>query len=206
MVAALGRSDALRIDRAAVASLELATIARGVVCLDAMAKRAENAIVAARTISPGRYLILLSGSVAEIEEAMGAALEAAAEDLVDQVIIRDPHRALCAALASDLAVSLDESLAIVEIAAVSSTLLALDRTLKETDVRLLELRLGAGLSGKGVFTLTGALHMIEAARDVVKEAVRPERLIRIEVIAQPHPDLPRHLLGAEPSGVRGPRA
>ena len=61
-------NDALIADRPAVAALELASIARGVVCLDAMAKRAENAIVAARTISPGRYLILLSGTVAEIED------------------------------------------------------------------------------------------------------------------------------------------
>ena len=197
--------DALIAERAAVAALELASIARGVVCLDAMAKRAENSIVAARTMSPGRYLILLSGSVAEIEEAVAAGLEAAAEDLVDHVIIRDPHADLRAALASRLVPALDESLAIIEIAAISSTLLAVDRTLKETEVRLLELRLGAGLSGKGVFSLTGPLPMIEAAREVAREAVRPERLIRIEVIAQPHPDLPHHLLGAEPAHVRGPR-
>ena len=35
-------------------------------------------------------------------------------------------------------------------------------------------------------------------------AIRSERLIRIEVIARPHPDLPRHLLGAEAALVRGP--
>jgi microcompartment protein CcmL/EutN len=198
-------TDALIADRPAVAALELASIARGVVCLDAMAKRAENAIVAARTISPGRYLILLSGTVAEIEEAVHAGVEAAAEDLVDHVIIRDPHASLRDALASEVPLRLEESLAIIEISAVSSTLLAVDRTLKETEVNLIELRLGAGLSGKGVFTLTGSLPMIQAARDVAVDAIRPERLIRVEVIAQPHPDLPRHLLGAEPARVRGHR-
>ncbi len=199
-------SDRLVADRAALAALELASIARGVVCLDAMAKRAENAIVAARTLSPGRYLILLSGSVAEIEEATAAGIEAAEEDLVDHAIIRDPHAELRDALASRLLGRLGESLAIVEIAAVSSTLLAVDRVLKETEVRLLELRLGAGLSGKGVFTMTGALHMIQAARDVVQAAVRAERVLRVEVIAQPHPDLPRHLLGAERAEIRGPKS
>jgi microcompartment protein CcmL/EutN len=196
--------DPLLAARPALAALELASIARGVVCLDAMAKRAETTIVAARTISSGRYLILLSGNVAEIEEAMDAAARAAGEDRVDHVIIRDPHDDLRRALASNLAPVLDESLAIVEVAAISSTLLALDRVLKETAVRMLELRLGAGLSGKGVFTLTGPLHQIEAARDVAERTVGPERLIRIEVIAQPHPDLPRHLLGAEAAQVRGP--
>lgn len=195
----------LEVTRPAVASLELASVARGVVALDAMVKRAENTIAAARTLSPGRYLILLSGNVAEIEEAMDAGREAAGEDRVDEVLLRDPADQLRHALASELPFELDESMAIVETTTVSSTLLALDRALKEAEVALLELRLGAGLSGKGIFTLTGALHMIEAARDAVTAVLQPERIVRIEVIAQPHPDLPKHLLGAEEAFARGPR-
>lgn len=197
-------TDPLVVSRPAVAALELATIARGIVALDAMAKRAETTIVASRTLSPGRYLILLSGEVAEIEEAMDAGAAAAGEDVVDQVIIRDPHRDVRSALSSQLEPPPLEAMAIVEASAVSSTLLAVDRALKEADVRLLELRLGAGLSGKGVFTLTGPLHMIEAAREVIQDVVEASRLIRLELIAQPHPDLPRRLLGAEPAAVRGP--
>lgn len=198
-------TDPLDVRADAMASLELATIARGVVVLDAMAKRAETTIVAARTVSPGRFLIVLAGSVAEIEEAMDAALAAAAEDRIDDVIIRDPAPGLAGALASQLETALDESLLIVETAAISSTLRVADRCLKETDSKLLELRLGAGLSGKGVFTLTGALHMVEAARGVVEGALSAAQLVRVELIAQPHPDLPGHLLGAEQARVRGPK-
>jgi len=64
----------LRLRGAATASLELSTIARGIVVLDQMAKRAKTAIVAARTLSTGRYFILLDGTVAEVEEAMDAGL------------------------------------------------------------------------------------------------------------------------------------
>ena len=188
----------------AIGSLELASVARGVVVLDAMAKRAATRFVATRTLSPGRYWVLIAGSVAEVEEAFDAALEVAAEDRVDQVILRDPARGLVDALACSLDVGLGESLLIVETAAISATLYAIDRTLKEADVALLELRLGAGLSGKGVFTLTGPLHMIEAARDVVRDSLTTQQIIRTELIAQPHPDLPRHLLGAEGAFVRGP--
>lgn len=196
-------SDPLVADRPAIACLELATIARGVVVLDQMAKRAETKIVAARTISPGRYLILLSGSVAEIEEAVDAGLEWAKEDLVDHVIIRDPADALRAALKSAPEPVFGESLMIVETATVTTALLAVDRTLKGAEVRLLELRLGAGLGGKGLFTLTGDLHMIQAARDVLETSVPLERIIRTELIAQPHPDLPKHLLEAEHPFPRG---
>jgi microcompartment protein CcmL/EutN len=198
-------ADPLEATRPAIASLELASIARGIVALDQMAKRAETTIVAARTISPGRYLILLSGLVAEIEEATDAGAAAAKEDLVDQVILRDPHPDLRAALASKLEHQASESLAIFELSTISTALSAADRALKGADVALLELRLGAGLSGKGVFTLTGALNMIEAARSIVEAGVDRGRIVRIEVIAQIHPDLPRRLIEAEVPAVRGSR-
>lgn len=188
----------------ALASLELASIARGVVVLDAMAKRAETTFVAARTVSPGRYWILFSGGIAEVEEALDAALETAAEDRVDHVLLRDPAAGLVDALACALDTPLSESLLVVETTAISGTLRVVDRALKETDVALVELRLGAGLSGKGVFSLTGPLHMIEAARDVVEAQLTSQQIVRTELIAQPHPDLPRHLLGAEGLVVRGP--
>lgn len=187
-----------------MAAIELASIARGVVVLDQMAKRAETTIVAARTLSPGRYLILISGNEAEVEEALAAALETAKEDRVDELLLHDPHPALRDALAGSPGLDWGESLLIVETSTVSSALLGAERALKAAEVALLELRLGAGLSGKGVFTMSGALHMIEAAAHAVAEALPEARLIRMETIAQPHPDLPRHLLGAEAALARGP--
>lgn len=193
-------------EREAIGALELASIARGIVVLDQMAKRAATEIVAARTISPGRYLIVLSSSVGELDEAIAAGVSTAKEDLVDHIVLRDPHDGLRAALASRLVdAAIEESMAIIETTTVSSAIFALDRALKGADVRAIELRLGSGLSGKGVFTLTGALHMIEAAREVVVDALSAEKLVRIEVIAQPHPDLPARLLEAEGAIVRGAR-
>lgn len=194
----------LAVRRPALGSLELASIARGIVVLDQMAKRAETTIVANRTISPGRYWVLISGEVAEVEEAMAAAREAAKEDLVDALVLADPSDELRAALASELVVALDESLAIVETLTLAGAILGLDRAVKDAGVRPIELRLGAGLTGKGVFTLTGPLHLIEAARDVITQVVESSRLVRVEIIAQPHPDLPGRLLEAESPWVRGP--
>ena len=199
------RPEPLAATEPAVAALEIATIARGIVALDQMAKRAETTIVTARSLSPGRYLILLSGPVAEVEEAMGAGLAAADEDRVDDVILRDPHPEVRGSLECSLDTELAESMAIVETGTVSATLLAADRALKNAEVHLMELRLGAGLSGKGVFTLTGALHMIEAARETIEASIPAGRLVRLELIAQPHPDLPRQLLGAEAALPRGRR-
>ncbi|MFO0724865.1 MAG: BMC domain-containing protein [Myxococcota bacterium] len=189
--------------RAALGAIELSSIARGIVVLDQMQKRAETEVVTNRTLSPGRYLIAISGSVAEVEESMAIALFTAAEDKVDHVTLPDPARDLLRALNTELEHVLQESLLIVETSTVSALLLGADRAVKEAEVQLLELRLGAGLTGKGVFTLTGPLHMVEASKAAIQGAVGPDRLVRIELIAQPHPDLPERLLEAERVWVRG---
>lgn len=201
------RPDPWAIDRPALGVLELATIARGVVALDRMAKRVETTLVAARTLSSGRYLILLSGEVAEVEEALDAGLAAAAEDLVDHLFLPDPHAALRALLGSSVpGYEPEASLVVVETGTIAAALRGLDRALKAAEVRPVELRLGAGLSGKAVFTLAGALDMAEAAREAIEGALRSAHLIRIEVIARPHPDLPARLMDAERALVRGPLA
>lgn len=191
------KNEPLVANEAALGLIELSTVARGIVVLDQMAKRAKTQIVAARSFSPGRYMVLLSGTVAEIEEAMDAAEDAAKEDRVDALILRDPAEGLLRALASKLDTKLDEALGIFETRTLSGILLAADRALKDAEIQVMELRLGAGLDGRGVFTLTGALHMVEAAKDAVEASVPAEAVLRLEVIANPHPDLPKHLLGAE---------
>jgi microcompartment protein CcmL/EutN len=198
--------DPLRVEGTALAVFEIASIARGIYVLDQMAKHAETAIVASRTVTPGKYFIIISGHVANVEEAQIAARSTMGEDRIDDLIIRDPHPDLRKTLCSDLNRKFEESLAIVELTSLCSTVLALDRVLKETNVNLIELRLGAGLSGKGVFTLSGALHMIEAACDAIEQVVDANRIVGIEKISQIHEDLPQHLLGAEWPKVRGPRS
>jgi len=202
----LSNSDPLKIEGIALAALEVASIARGIYVLDQMAKRAETNIVAARTVSPGKYLIIISGRVAEIEEAQFAAREHVQEHYIDDVIIRDPHPLLRQTLISELTPQFAEAVAIIELTSLCSTVLAIDRVLKGAEVEIVELRLGASLSGKGVFTVTGPLHMIEAACDVVHGAIDSRRILAIEKISQIHEDLPQHLLGAEKPSVRGPKS
>jgi microcompartment protein CcmL/EutN len=189
-----------------LAALETSTVARGVVVLDQMLKRADVEILAHRTLSPGRYLILVAGGEAEVEEAVDAGARAIGEDRVDGVTLWAPHRELAAALGladPPSPAPPRDALALVETTTVCAALHAADRCLKELDTHLLELRLGAGLSGKGAFTHTGPLDAVEACVALLEGLLGP-RLIRVEVIPQPHDDLPRALLEAEPPLPRAP--
>jgi len=197
------QSTPLVADGDAIAVFEIASIARGVVVLDQMAKRAFTEIISSKTVSPGKYLIILSGTVAEIEEASFAALESMQDDQIDHIILRDPHPLLRKTFANELEPNFRESISICEFLTLSSTIHALDVILKSSGVEVIELRLGAGLDGKGIFTVTGSLDTIEAACDLIESNVDHTKIHRIEKIAQIHEDLPKHLLGAELPASRG---
>jgi microcompartment protein CcmL/EutN len=59
----------------ALALLEFETIAAGVLASDIMVKRSPIALLRCGTIHPGRFLILVGGSVASTEEAFSAGVQ-----------------------------------------------------------------------------------------------------------------------------------
>src|SRR5437868_15233420 len=82
----------------AVALLEIASLARGVVCADAAVKRAQVELLACEAVSPGKYLLLFGGGVAEVGEALQAAEHAASEHKLDKLWLPQAHPQLLPAL------------------------------------------------------------------------------------------------------------
>ena len=62
----------------AIALLEFGSIAAGIEAGDAMVKRAALDVIRAGTVQPGRYLVLIGGTVADLEEALDAAMRVGA--------------------------------------------------------------------------------------------------------------------------------
>jgi microcompartment protein CcmL/EutN len=178
--------------------LELSSIARGIATCDAMVKRAPVRVLIARPASPGKYLLLIGGGVAEVGESLDAGAAHAREALLDRLFLpqADPQLALALG-ASPLAMDLD-SLAAVELSTVSATLLAADAAVKAARVALRTLRLADGIGGKGYFTLTGALPDVEAAVGAAVDAAGAGRLVMSEIIPRPHADLPAESVGFTP--------
>lgn len=170
----------------AVAVVETASIARGFVVLDAIAKRAVVTVKAARPTSPGKFVIVFGGPVANVEESMEAARETAGSDVIDELLLPGAHAALLSALDGAGPPAAGESVGIVETTTVASAVLAADVALKATDVGVLRMHLAIGVGGKGWFTIAGALPDVDAALAAVRERVPAERLVGVELIAQPH--------------------
>jgi microcompartment protein CcmL/EutN len=173
----------------ALGLLELDSIARGYTVLDALVKQSPVVVLEANLVEPGKYLILFAGQVAEVEAAYTEAVCVAGDTCVDRLMLPLVHPSVLMGLSGRVQGGHPDTIGVVEGKAVSSTLLACDRALKDADVALAGLRITPGLGGKAYFVLSGAQHDVQAglgtASDVLSEA---GQLIRVECIAAPHPD------------------
>jgi microcompartment protein CcmL/EutN len=173
----------------ALGLLEIESIARGMLVADAVVKRAPVSLMRAEATTPGKYLLLFGGGVAEVEESIGAGRAAAATTLIDSLFLPLAADGLWDGLAERYPEAWGESVGIVETHSVAAALLSADAALKRADVWLKRLHLARGIGGKGYFTLTGELHMTQAALDAAGSVLQPHLLLSTELIEQPHEEL-----------------
>ncbi|MDH5504703.1 MAG: BMC domain-containing protein [Acidimicrobiia bacterium] len=178
----------------AIALLEYASIAAGIEAGDAMAKRAALSVIHAGTVHPGKYLVMVGGGVADIEEALDAAHRLESSSLIDEMFLPDPHVQLVAALAGQRSRGDGEALGVIETTSVSSVILAADAGLKGAGVVLRDIYLADGLGGKGYLLFSGPLVEIQVAVELGSERASAD-LVGQRVIAQLHDEMNVNLVG-----------
>jgi microcompartment protein CcmL/EutN len=198
----------------ALALLELDSIAAGIDAGDAMAKRAAVATLLAGTVHPGKYLVLVAGGVAEVEECLSAGEDCGSDHVVDRVILRDVHPGVIAVLGGAGAAGQEETpmagqeeaLGIVETPSVAAILEVADAGLKGAQVNLLQMRLADGLGGKAYLLFGGHVSEVQAAVEIGVSRLPPGAAAVVRMI----PRLDRRMrdnLAAEPrfgARLRGP--
>ena len=183
----------------ALALIELDSVARGLRAVDAMVKQATVTIHEANLIEPGKYLILFSGLVAEVEESFTAACTVGADRVVERMLLPVVHPGLTQGLMGVMDVDNPDCVGVVEGQHVPGVLEACDRSLKDADVQLCGVRVAGSLGGKAYYVVHGAQHDVEAALDAGKRVLdKRGTLFAIERIARPHPEFLVWLLRPPP--------
>lgn len=178
----------------AIALFEFESISAGIVAGDAMVKTSPLGAIYAGTVHPGKYLVLVSGDTASVDEAVRVGN--GAESLSDMVFLPDVHPAVADAVAGNSAVATvgEESLGVVETTTVSAAIDAADAGAKAADVDLAAIRLADGLGGKGYVLFSGAVAEVEAAvAAAVERADGHGTLVRSDLIAQLHGEMADNL-------------
>ena len=118
----------------AMALLEFKTIAAGMLASDLMVKRSPIALLRCGTIHPGRFLILVGGSVASTQEAYAAGIELGETEgsLSGSVFLGDVHPYLHDAVLGTRRDLTGDALAVVETRSSPALLAAVDAAIKST--------------------------------------------------------------------------
>ena len=174
----------------ALALVEFSSIAAGIQAADAMVKRAPIDVIKAGTVHPGKYLVLIGGQVADVEESLAAGRQVGGEAVVDVVYLPQVHPEVVEAIGGGRAPEVTDALGVVETTTVAAAIHAADAGIKGAEVRLVEVRLADGLGGKGIVLFSGLVADVEAAVGIgVGVLERPELLVRQVVIPQLHPEM-----------------
>jgi microcompartment protein CcmL/EutN len=174
----------------ALALIEFSSIAAGIEAADAMIKRAPVEVIKSGTVQPGKYLVLIGGLTADVEESFNAGREMGSSALVDFIFLPHVHPEVVQAIGGGRIPEVTDSLGVIETTTVAAAIHAADAGVKGAEVHLVEVRLADGLGGKGIVLYSGLVADVEAAVEFgVGVLERPELLVRQVVIPQLHREM-----------------
>jgi microcompartment protein CcmL/EutN len=164
----------------ALAFVETSSIAKGIEATDAMMKKANVELLMTTIVPRGKYLVMVGGPVADVEQALGAGLETAGPTVVDHFLIPNAHPQLPPAIKGRVKVENVEAVGIIETKEVASAILAGDAAVKAAAVTLIEARNQPG--AKGMVVLVGSVAAVEAAVAAGAATVKKDGMLVARVV------------------------
>lgn len=172
----------------AIGLLEASSIALGIEATDAMCKMASVKLLKAQVIAKGKYTILISGPVGEVESSLASGVETVGKALIHHFIIRNVHQGVLDALDKRAPVEALEAVGVIETKEAVACIQAGDAAAKAAKIHLIDVR-SVVPGGKGYVTLTGEVGAVKAAVAAGIAAVPKDQLIGHIIIPQADPQL-----------------
>lgn len=174
----------------ALALIEFGSIAVGTRAVDALLKKAPVRVERVGTLQPGKLAVMFSGDVANVEASHAAALAVGAAAVDDEVLLWQVDGSVYQAAMGQIVGWQGDTLAVIEADTLAAVIEAADVAIKGASVRIVSIRLGDELGGKGLLHLVGEQHDVEAAVALVAErAARPGRRLQSSITARLDEDL-----------------
>ncbi len=179
----------------AIGLIELNSIAKGIECADAMLKAAEVSLLVAKTICPGKYIVMIGGDVAAVNQSVTAGTELAGHVLVDQFVIPNVHSSILPSISGVTPIDKVQAVGVVETYSVGACIESADAAVKAANVTPIRTHLAFGIGGKCYYVLTGDVADITTAvRTGAELAGSKGLLVQHTVIPRPHQQLVDQLL------------
>ena len=174
----------------AIGVIELKSIPKGVEAADAALKSAGIEMVSAHPSCPGKYEIILTGSISDVSVAVAHVERRFDGYVIDSSVMGKIDEQVIKALFGTHTGERSGSLGLIETFSAASAIKAADLAVKTARVEIYDLRVSRGMGGKGVVMLTGDIGDVTAATEAgANYAKSASTLSSYTVIAAPHSEL-----------------
>lgn len=178
----------------AVGVLELKSIPVGVEACDDALKASGVRLISAHPSCPGKYEILLTGSISDVQTAVDHVKMKFGTYVLDCTVMGRIDPTVVTALLGAQAEAPHGALGCLETYSASSIILAADAAVKAAKVDIVDLRLSRGMGGKGVLMVTGEVGDVTASIEAAADyAIHQGLFSSKSIMAAPHEDLWKHL-------------
>lgn len=174
----------------AIGVIELKSIPKGVEAADAALKSAGIEMVSSHPSCPGKYEIILTGSISNVTVAVEHVANRFDGYVIDSSVMGRIDEQVIKALFGTQEGKREGSLGLVETFSAASAIKVADIAVKTAKVEIYDLRVSRGMGGKGVVLLTGDVGDVTAAVEAgANYAKTVSTLSSYTVIAAPHDEL-----------------
>ena len=174
----------------AIGVIELKSIPKGVEAADAALKSAGIEMVSAHPSCPGKYEIVLTGSISNVDAAVSHVKNRFDGYVIDSSVMGRIDEQVIKALFGTQTGKREGSLGVLETFSCASAIKAADIAVKTARVEIYDLRVSRGMGGKGVIMITGEIGDVTAAIEAGANYAKDlSTLSSYTVIAAPHEEL-----------------
>ncbi|MFO7929495.1 MAG: BMC domain-containing protein [Candidatus Humimicrobiaceae bacterium] len=175
--------------------VEFRSIAIGISAIDKIVKASDVRIVDAKTMCPGKYYIIFSGSVSAVSNSMNIIREEEETFIIDSVNISNVYPEIYPAMFQTAKIGEWKAIGVIETITSPSIFAAADAAVKATSIDLVEIRVARALGGKNMVIINGDVSSVnEAIRAGISYPQKKDFLVDYRVIASPHKDLYRAIM------------
>lgn len=178
----------------AVGVVELKSIAEGIKACDGALKAANIRLVSAHPSCPGKYEIVMTGSISNVTASVEYIRDGYGKYIIDSSVMGRIDENVVRALFGTQQEAGKGALGVIETFSAASAIKAADLAVKTANVAIYDLRISRGLGGKGIVLLTGDVSDVTAAVETGSNYAKDLGLLHSgSVIAAPHEDLWKQL-------------
>jgi len=174
----------------AVGTMDIKSMAKGIEATDMALKTAGIRLVTAHPSCPGKFELVMTGELSDVQIAMEKVRDAYATYVTDWSLMGRIDEQVIRALFGSQEEAPKGALGVIETFSSSSAIKAADIAVKTAKVSLHELRVSRGMGGKGLVMITGEVADVTAACEAGGAHAKEQGLlVGTSVIASPHEEL-----------------